>query len=122
MKRLILGLLVACGGHDSTPMKNDAAVDAGPATVMEVACATPAATIITTDAVFAFQPQSVTINVGQQVKFTMSSEHDVESNTSGGDAGLFVDFNTTKCLVFTKAGTFHFHCGPHGFMGSVVVQ
>ena len=120
--KLLFILLVACGGRDSTPVQMDAAIDAGPPTVFDVACAMPAATIITTDPVFAFQPTSVMINVGQQVKFTTSSEHDVESNPAGGDAGLFVDFNTTKCLMFTKAGTFHFHCGPHGFMGSVVVQ
>jgi plastocyanin len=38
------------------------------------------------------------------------------------DSGLHVNFNETKCLKFTKQGTFGFHCGPHGFLGTITVQ
>ncbi len=53
----------------------------------------------------------------------MHSEHNVVPNTTGmTDAGLMVNLNETKCLMFTKAGTFNFKCGIHGFEGAVTVQ
>jgi plastocyanin len=96
---------------------------AGGNKVVTVDCATvtPAATIMTDDADFKFTPASATISVGSAVKFVMSGSHDVVPNT-GQDAGLNVGLGQTACLKFTAAGTYSFHCGPHGFQGSVTVQ
>jgi plastocyanin len=33
-----------------------------------------------------------------------------------------VNFSETKCFMFTQAGMFGFHCGPHQFNGTIVVQ
>jgi plastocyanin len=67
-------------------------------------------------------PSAVSIAVGQIVKFTMPGSHDVEPNRAMSDPGLSVGFGETKCLMFSRTGTFGFHCGPHQFIGTVVVQ
>jgi plastocyanin len=95
-----------------------------PPTVVAVTCpATPAGAITALDSNnTAYIPSSVTITVGQIVKFTMPSSHDVEPNPTMSDPGLSVGFGQTKCLMFNHTGTFGFHCGPHQFTGTVVVQ
>lgn len=121
---LAFAVLGACGGDSTNTPTPDApkAADAAPPTVLAVTCpATPAATITTSDATLAYSPASATITQGQVVKFAMSSLHDVEPD-AGGDPGLTVGFNEMKCLMFTHPGTFKFHCGPHNFMGTVIVQ
>jgi len=92
-------------------------------TVVTVDCAsvTPAATIMETDGSFAFMPTAATIMQNQAVKFITSTTHNIVPN-AGNDPGLTVPFNTTACLKFTAKGTFMFHCGPHGFQGTVTVQ
>src|SRR5262245_29030215 len=85
----------------------DAPVDAPPlpATVMTVPCpATPAATIGTSNRGDAYDPISVTINVGQIVRFTMPSDHNVAPNDTMSDSGLHVNYSENKCLMFTQAG------------------
>jgi plastocyanin len=53
----------------------------------------------------------------------MPSNHSVVPDTSAEtDTGLRVGFSETKCLKFTVAGTFHFKCDPHGFMGTITVN
>jgi len=90
---------------------------------MAVTCpATPAASISANDNMLVYTPSTASINVGQIVKFTMPSMHNVVPNATMSDPGLVVNFNTTTCLMFTHAGTFGFHCGPHGFMGTITVQ
>ncbi len=121
MTRLVCFSLVlaACGSSSSS---KDAPMQASQ-TVNQVTCpATPAGTVTTTDATFAFNPNAVTISQNGIVKFTMSSIHDVVPNTTGSDPGLNVGFNTTACLQFTAKGTFGFHCGPHGFTGTITVN
>jgi len=111
--------------------KNDASIDA-PASqndaaapsVTTVTCpASPAATISAVNTTDAYSPSSATISVDGIVKFVMPSDHDVVAGPSNTiDTGVAVGFSTTKCLKFSKAGTFGFHCGPHAFTGTVVVQ
>jgi plastocyanin len=53
----------------------------------------------------------------------MASTHNVAPNTTKvTDPGLSVDFGGTKCLMFTKAGTYSFLCTAHSFTGTIVVQ
>jgi len=115
-----LVMLAACSSNSDTPNTPDA----GPPTVMAVTCpATPAASIAADDNTDVFMPSTVSVNVGQIVKFTMPSTHNVVPDPpKATDAGLMVGFSATTCLMFTKAGTFNFKCGIHGFEGAVTVQ
>jgi len=108
-------LLIAACSSSSDPATPDAAANA---TVRAVDCATvtPAASITTTGN--AYTPNQSTIAVGGVLKWTLPAQHDVASTT----AGLVVDFGATKCLQFTAAGTFAYHCSAHGFTGSITVQ
>lgn len=106
-------LAAACGddGGSSAP------IDA-PSPVAKVTCAgaTVAATVTTVG--FAFDPRDTTISAGQIVKFTMPADHSAISDT-----GLFrADLGAEACFRFDAAGTYPFHCEPHLFPGSIVVQ
>ena len=123
---LILAL-AACGGGgtsvDAPPVIDTAPpIDSPPPTVFKVNCpATPDATIATTTP-FAYLPPTAMIPLNGVVQFEMPSIHDVEPNAMMSDSGLHAPFNATTCLMFTKQGTFGFHCGPHLFQGSITVQ
>jgi plastocyanin len=129
---LVMTILAACGGDDS-PAPKDAGsdgslvdarlVDSGPdafQSVVTVTCAGTEPTVMTNG--FAYDPATITINVGQAIKFVMPAEHNVVPASTGSDPGLRVPFNTTRCLQFNATGTFGYFCGPHGFTGSVTVQ
>lgn len=111
----ILCPLAACGGDDG----GSTDIDAASSTVSQVTCggATIAATV--TAPGFAFTPMSSTISVGQIVQFDMPSSHNAVSDSSG----LFrADFNASTCFRFDAAGSYGFHCEPHAFTGTIVVQ
>ena len=123
---LCVVVLAACGGDSKSP---DAAVthdSASNATVQMVTCpATPAATVTTSG--FMYSPMTATISQGQVVKFMPAIDHDVEPghfplDQTLADSGLNVSFGATTCLMFTQPGMYGFHCGPHHFNGTVVVQ
>jgi plastocyanin len=126
MTRLAFALVLAsCSSSPHAPDARpaDAALADAAHRVFDIACPTTAVpTVATTTGQFAYMPATTTIATGGIVKFTTSSEHDVEPNASGSDVGLAVDFNTTKCLHFTAPGSYGFHCGPHQFTGTIVVQ
>src|SRR5689334_16524583 len=113
MKKLVLlGLvLAACGGDDgNTQTFMDAPANNNK--VQAVTC--PSAVdgnVMTTSAVDAYMPATLTVPVNAVVKFTMASVHNVQPNSVGStDPGLNVDFGQTKCLKFTQTGTFGFFC------------
>ncbi|MBK9037028.1 MAG: hypothetical protein IPL61_38225 [Myxococcales bacterium] len=110
-----LPLAAACGGDDG----GSPAIDAPAASITSVACggATVAGTV--TAPGFAFEPMATTISVGQVVRFTMPATHNAVSNTAGQ---FRVDFGGDSCFRFDTAGTFGFHCEPHQFTGTIVVQ
>ena len=129
MTRFVLCAVIvaACGGSDDKTSDAPAVQqDAPAATVQMVTCpATPDATVMTSG--FMFAPLSTTITQGQIVKFVMPSEHDVVPghHVADGtlvDRGLSVGFSETKCLMFTQTGMYGFHCGPHLFDGTIVVN
>jgi plastocyanin len=128
MRRLfVLLAFAACGGDDGgTTVDAPKGIDAKPVTVLEVQCpATPAGTVMTTDSSFTFMPMQTMINQGGIVQFTTSLTHNVVPGSNAfpdADLGLSVGFDMTKCLMFTQTGTYGFHCGPHGFVGSIIVQ
>ncbi|HET7501421.1 MAG TPA: hypothetical protein VFK02_10475 [Kofleriaceae bacterium] len=120
--------LAACGGSSSDSSSDAAPPPDTPApSVMAVTC--PATVPLTVDAPdselrFVFTPATPTIALGDIVKFTTHSEHDVvpDPRATQTDDGLNVDFGTIKCLKFTRTGTFGFKCAPHGFTGAITVQ
>jgi plastocyanin len=121
--------LAACGGGgttvDAPPIIDTAPlIDAPPPTVFKVICpATPDATIATTAGVpFAYMPTTAMIPLNGVVQFVMTPIHDAEANTMMSDTGLRAPYNATTCLMFTKQGTFGFHCGMHLFQGTITVQ
>jgi plastocyanin len=118
---LVLMSLVACGGggdDDGTGDDDGAAPDATASSVVEVDCASATIAETITTSGFAYSPESVTISASEVVEFTPAGSHDVASND-----GLFsVGFGGHKCFRFEEAGTFDFHCTPHLFVGTVIVQ
>lgn len=112
-------LVAACGGDDggNTPIDASSGIDAPPLMASEVSCTGVNAPVIMTQG-FAFSPASTTVSLNTVVKFTMPIEHNAISND-----GLFTaDFNGDTCVRFESLGTFRFHCGPHAFIGTVVVE
>jgi plastocyanin len=111
--------VTACGGDDNPQ------IDANSSAVAAVDCAShaPTQTIMATgdETTGKFMPMTVTITHGQVVEFVTTAIHNVVPNT-GTDPALTVGFSATKCFQFNMAGTYAFHCGPHGFQGSVVVN
>jgi len=67
-------------------------------------------------------PTALTIAVNDVVEFMMASNHNVVPDATMSDTGLHVNFGETKCLKFTVAGEFHFHCQPHGFHGVITAN
>ncbi|MEZ4403172.1 MAG: hypothetical protein R3B06_24320 [Kofleriaceae bacterium] len=112
--------VAACGGDDGGTPAVDAAVtvDAPAGPVAVVACAGVTADATVTAPGFAFMPASTSITAGQVVKFTMPATHNAKSDTNLWTA----DFSTDTCVRFTTAGTYPFHCEPHLFTGTIVVQ
>jgi plastocyanin len=130
LMRTSLALLItftACSSSSSNTPDAAVQIDGGSATVMAVTCpATTPLTVTTDDSQmkFTFTPAAnPSLPVGSIVTFTMSATHNVVPNsTAATDAGLQVNFRETKCLQFTKAGSFSFICQPHGFGGKITVQ
>ena len=73
---------------------------------------------------FHFNPQSVTISIGDKVIWTNfdGAQHQVVSDTGVFDSGLMPQGQTFE-YVFSAAGTYNYHCSVHPSMtGTIVVQ
>ncbi len=114
---LVLCSVAACsGGGDDGGSAPDAEPIVSNVTEVDCASATIAGTITTSG--FTFSPDSLTISVGEVVEFDPMSSHDV----NGTDPGLTVGLDGDACFSFDAAGTYDFHCTPHGFTGEIIVQ
>ncbi len=91
---------------------------------MTVTCDGTEAAEVETTGGFRFSPNAVTITVGQVVKFTSGSTHNVIPGAAPTDSGLSLPaFGATGCLKFTAAGMFKYRCQPHSSMtGTVTVN
>lgn len=118
---------------DADPDQPDATIppDAEPSSVVEVDCngATIAVTVTAPGFAYLFTPSDGgaadqhTIAVNDVVRFEMSPSHNAFSGPANAPDGLFsTGFNQTKCYQFTEAGTFPFHCTPHDFVATLMVQ
>lgn len=118
---------------DADPAQPDAMIppDAEPSTVIEVPCAgaTIAVTVTAPGFSYAFAPSDGgaadqhTISVGAIAQFVMPASHNAFSGAANTPDGQFsTNFNQTKCFQFTEAGTYPFHCTPHDFVATLIVQ
>jgi len=117
--------LAACGGGDGGTAAVDAPTDSPTVKVKEVTC--PATTAVTYTTIFyAFVPSSATITVGQTVKFDNSGslDHPIGPITGDplSDPTIAVQPGKTKCFTFLVAGTYHFQCTAHGYLGILTVN
>ena len=126
---IVISLVTAACGDDGgiqAPVDSGGSgVDMAAAKVVAVTCpATPAATVMTTNATTAFMPMMTTIPVGGVVRFVMSSLHNVEPNPIApmSDPATRVGFGETKCLRFDAAGAYGIYCTTHSFAGTITVQ
>jgi len=78
---------------------------------------------------FAFSPLSITVNVGDTVRWTNTGTF-AHTSTSGAvwptwdgiwDSGPLFNGQSFS-FTFTQPGTFPYFCLPHGFSGTVIVQ
>lgn len=119
LSSILAVLLASCGGDDGggTVIDAPSGIDAPPLMASEVSCTGVNAPVILTQG-FAYSPASTTVALNTVVKFTMPLDHNALSN----DALFTADFNTDTCVRFESLGTFRFHCVPHAFIGTVVVE
>lgn len=106
---LLSVLAIGCGYGDTTSVP-----EAAPNTVDAVG-------------VTSWSPATITIKVGDAVKFrnTSSTSHNVTfDQTVAGHPDNVGNFaSSTQAVTFATAGTFPYHCGIHAVMqGTVVVQ
>src|SRR5262249_37404097 len=111
-----------------------------PASTTTTTPPTPRVTVVAVgpDGAFVFQPDPVTVYVGDTVRWEWSTNfHDVTSGSNGVADGKFCAPGDTNCAgvalsiagdtyehTFTQAGTYPYFCKPHyssGMVGTVVV-
>jgi len=71
---------------------------------------------------FSFQPQSVTINVGETVTWTMrdaNTQHTVTADNSSFNSGN-LSTGQSFAHTFGQAGSFSYHCSIHTYMTGTV--
>ena len=92
---------------------------------LAVPSARAASTVTVEISNFAFQPASVTIQVGDTVTWT-NLDSTTHTATDTGSGSLFdgvMNQGESFSYTFTQPGTFNYNCTPHPEMtGSVVVQ
>jgi plastocyanin len=74
---------------------------------------------------FTFDPQVMTIHVGQSVSWTNSDpqNHTATADDGSFDTGTILNGDTSAGVQFTTVGTFPYHCRIHPSMtGTVVVE
>jgi plastocyanin len=84
----------------------------------------PAGAVAVSIANFAFSPATITITVGTRVTWTNHQagvEHTVTADDGSFDSGTLASGGSFS-HVFSKAGTYPYHCAIHPFMtGKVIV-
>jgi plastocyanin len=73
---------------------------------------------------FAFQPQSLTITVGDTVTWTNKDTFQHSARVAGVGTTATLSQGQSASLTFTAVGTFPYDCGIHGaaMMGTVIVR
>lgn len=141
-----LTLTAACGNDEHTPVDapvqidapiiDAAPTDADPDAVAVDAGLDAASTVVIlpqcpgnpdltiSAATGAYVPMTAQIDVNDVVRFEPgAANHDMVSGTAGAPDGQFsTPLGQITCLRFTAAGTFPFHCGIHGFGGTLTVN
>jgi plastocyanin len=95
-----------------------------PVFARRAATARAAATTSVTISDFKYSPATVTVNVGDTVRWTNAGPtgHSATSSSGGFDTGI-LSKGQGGSATFSKAGSFSYICTPHPFMkGTVVVR
>ena len=137
MKRLLLSLLIALliltlaacggGGTTSTPAPTATPTPTPTPTAMSstpTPTPTPSATSsgkVTIQYLF-FDPDSITVNVGDTVTWVNKSSDEHTVTGTGWDSG-YLSLGQTYSRKFDTAGTYNYLCTPHTQMtGTVIVK
>ena len=74
---------------------------------------------------YAFSPQVIKVKVGTKVTWTNkdSVRHDVMADNASSDApsGPLLAMGESYSFMFSKAGTYTYHCSPHPYMKATVI-
>jgi plastocyanin len=110
-----------CGGDDDG---DNGTPDGGAADVEIIPLANCPASVaedIGTSGATAFTNGTVTISVGEVIKFTPTGGHDMQSTAGfAWDTGAL---GTGACVKFNKAGSYPYRCSQHPVMtGTITVQ
>lgn len=70
-----------------------------------------------------YEPKSIVLAVGDSVKWKNMAYTDHSATGTGFDTGLVPSKGESKVIVFSKAGTFTYHCQVHGkaMTGTIIV-
>jgi plastocyanin len=128
-------LFAACGGGattTSTPTATTQPTSAptatatsqpSPSSTTASSSTTDTVKIIETNGVYSFNPKTLSIKAGTQVKWenTTDAPHTVTSDSAGvfGSPGNITE-NRTFTFTFAKAGTFPYHCNIHPYMKATI--
>ena len=112
--------LAACSGRgESEPPVPDSV----PVPVVALSSCPTVVDATVVDAPTLVVPATTSVGVRGLVKLDIDAEHFViPHRTQPTDPALMVARGETKCFRFDVAGTYHFVCGVHGFVGKIVVQ
>jgi plastocyanin len=112
----------ACGGS-AQPAASHAHRSSATRSSTAAASKAPAGAVTVTIQNFAYHAPTITVKAGMKVTWT---NRDTTNHTVTADNGKFdlgnIDPGHSKAMMFTKPGTYHYHCTYHPFMhGTVVV-
>lgn len=119
-------LLAACSGGTSTPTQGPAGATAAATTAASAPCAdSTGTTVVATSVADNTWTQPVNAKVNDVITWTNgdSVPHRVQlDDNSCGMTGNIAG-GASKSLVFTKAGTYAFHCAVHASMtGTITIS
>ncbi|MDQ3364683.1 MAG: cupredoxin domain-containing protein [Myxococcota bacterium] len=117
----MLCLGVGCGGGESTPPPPDAAPDAPTAAIVWLDPCPPTVDREITAEATRFVPAMETATVGDVVKYTLATAHEIVPFPDT-DPALAVPAGATRCFRFTKPGTYRYYCKFDSFAGSLTVD
>jgi len=107
----------ACGGGSSGTKSSSATTTSRPTEA-------GAQTVATQN--FKFNPEKLTVKVGDKVTVTNLDEgtsHSFTADDNSFDTGIFQKNDGPKTITLSKSGTFPYHCQVHNFMkGTITVS
>jgi plastocyanin len=118
---LVTLLLVACG-PSATPVATSAPATQPPAVATQPPGAVSGNTVEVKIADFSFDPATITIKIGTNIKWTnMDSEAHTVTADDNSWTSVRLNQSDTYTHTFDQAGTYPYHCGLHSSMQATVI-